>query len=52
MFYAPVTGITALHRAAQRGDEQEVATLLDEVRTCPWVCGEARGAAGRVCERR
>lgn len=31
MFY-PVTGATALHRAAQRGDEAEVAALLDQVR--------------------
>lgn len=38
MFY-PVTGATALHRAAQRGDEAEVAALLDQVRTlacCPF----------------
>lgn len=32
MFHAPVTGATALHRAAQRGDEVEVAALLDQVR--------------------
>ena len=31
MFY-PVTGATALHRAAQRGDEAEVQNLLDQVR--------------------
>lgn len=32
MFYTPVTGFTALHKAAQRGDEEDVAALLAEVR--------------------
>ena len=33
MFYTPVTGFTALHKAAQRGDEEDVAALLAEVLT-------------------
>jgi hypothetical protein len=32
MYCAPVTGFTALHKAAQLGDEQEVAELLKDVR--------------------
>lgn len=32
MFYTPVTGFSALHKAAQRGDEEDVAALLAEVR--------------------
>ena len=34
--------LAALHKAAQRGDEQEVAALLDQVGHVPgpsWVCG-------------
>jgi hypothetical protein len=31
MFYTPVTGFTALHKAAQRGDEEDVVALLAEV---------------------
>lgn len=31
MFYAPVSGFTDLHRAAQRGDDSEVAALLTKV---------------------
>lgn len=31
MLHTPATGATALHRAAQRGDEVEVAALLDQV---------------------
>ena len=33
--------LAALHKAAQRGDEQEVAALLDQVRHVPgpgWAC--------------
>jgi len=32
MFFTAVTGFTALHRAAQRGDDAEVASLIEKVR--------------------
>jgi hypothetical protein len=35
MFYAPASGFTALHRAAQRGDEHEIAALLADVSCAP-----------------
>ena len=44
MFYTPVTGFTALHKAAQRGDEEDVAALLAEVRQRQG--GKLGGSAG------
>jgi hypothetical protein len=32
MFYSPLSGFTLLHKAAQRGDEDEVLRLLEVVR--------------------
>ena len=43
MFYTPVTGLSALHKAAQRGDEKEIAALLAEVR---WGPAAAEWASG------
>lgn len=44
MFYAPVSGFTPLHRAAQRGDEDEVATLLADV-SVAWAMPHAHPTA-------
>ena len=45
MFYAPVSGTTPLHRAAQRGDEEEVAALLAQASVAVQAVADLRASS-------